>query len=115
MSKICVTCEKEILSRTRRGKECNNCTSNRRRREAKLKALELLGGKCIKCGYNAHPAALEFHHLDKEEKDFSFSRFHNRKWKTLEQELRKCVILCSNCHRIEHSKIYTQMPSSYRG
>ena len=29
------------------------------------------GGKCEKCGYNKYLGALEFHHLNSEEKDFT--------------------------------------------
>lgn len=36
----------------------------------KLKAVALLGGKCKRCGYDKHPAALQFHHkLDKKTLD----------------------------------------------
>lgn len=36
-------------------------------------ALEYKGNKCSICGYDKCLGALEFHHLDSEEKDFGIS------------------------------------------
>lgn len=58
--------------------------------------------KCEKCGFN-HPAALDFHHLNSKEKEFNISqlkRFGNKE--KLLKEIEKCMVLCSNCHRIHH-------------
>lgn len=59
---------------------------------------------CKKCGYNKFIGSLDFHHIEPEHKDFiishSFTSFNNLHKK----ELDKCILLCSNCHRIEHSK-----------
>ena len=62
--------------------------------------------KCERCGFD-HPAALDFHHKDPTQKEFGIggrSTKKNRE-KTLE-EIKKCEVLCSNCHRIEHAKHY---------
>ena len=37
----------------------------------KLKLIEMLGGSCKKCGYNANIAALHFHHRDASQKKSS--------------------------------------------
>ena len=60
--------------------------------------------KCEKCGFS-HPAALDFHHIDPSQKDFGISLNRNNKEKVLE-EIKKCKVLCSNCHRIEHATQY---------
>ena len=61
--------------------------------------------KCEKCGFN-HPAALDFHHLDPSKKEFKISGKLNVKNKEkVLNEIKKCIVLCSNCHRIEHSTI----------
>ena len=58
--------------------------------------------KCKVCGEN-HPATLDFHHVDPNEKEHSIDRLvRNRSWKTIERELEKCVVLCANCHRKHH-------------
>jgi 5-methylcytosine-specific restriction endonuclease McrA len=73
---------------------------SKRRKVIREKAVTYLGGKCSRCGYNRCLEALEFHHLDPNQKDFSISeRGHSRSWERVQKELDKCVILCANCHR----------------
>lgn len=68
----------------------------------KEQAIAFLGGKCQICGYDKCPAALDFHHVDGREKDFEISG--RMAWsKALEEELAKCTLLCSNCHREVHA------------
>jgi NMD protein affecting ribosome stability and mRNA decay len=62
------------------------------------------GLKCEVCGFS-HPAALDFHHIDPSQKKFGISINKHNKKEVLE-EIKKCKILCSNCHRIEHASIY---------
>ena len=61
--------------------------------------------KCERCGFD-HPAALDFHHKDPTQKSFGISaNKHIGKEKVLE-EIKKCKVLCANCHRIEHAIRY---------
>ena len=55
------------------------------------------------CGED-HPAALEFHHSDAKQKEFTVAIAVNRGWsaKRIMQEVHKCEVLCSNCHRKLH-------------
>lgn len=82
---------------------------DKNRKEHKIKAINYLGGKCKKCGYNRCPIALEFHHLDPSQKIFSISQIpHTRSWARIQEEIDKCELLCSNCHReVEFEKIKT--------
>ena len=81
-----------------RCKQCAKDAVNKRRRTLKEKAVEYLGGKCEKCGYDKYIGALEFHH--KENKDFGISaRGLCHSWNKLKKELDKCKLLCSNCHK----------------
>lgn len=70
----------------------------------KVRAIEEKGGKCEKCGYSANYAALEFHHTNESEKEFPLDmrHFSNRTWERLCKEMRKCSLLCANCHREHH-------------
>ena len=78
----------------------------KRRKLIRLKAIELLGGKCMKCGYNKRNEALEFHHRNPTEKDFSISkRGYCRSWEKVSKEIQKCDLLCANCHRELHAEL----------
>jgi hypothetical protein len=58
--------------------------------------------KCTTCGF-AHPAALDFHHKDPSKKEANIHLLmRNGINAKLEKELKKCIVLCSNCHRIHH-------------
>jgi len=58
---------------------------------------------CERCGFG-HPAALDFHHPPgTKEQDLSTFVRSAGKRRVLE-ELAKCVVLCSNCHRIHHAE-----------
>lgn len=70
------------------------------RRKLKARSIEFKGGRCILCGYNKCNAALEFHHLDPKEKAFGLSRKGvTRSWESVRSEIKKCVLVCANCHR----------------
>lgn len=58
---------------------------------------------CKICGYKKCSAALDFHHL--RDKDEAVSKIINSGCGTekVKNEIRKCEILCSNCHRELHS------------
>lgn len=58
---------------------------------------------CKTCGEN-HPACLEFHHLDPENKDNDIAYMVNTGYSIARilREIEKCVVLCSNCHRKLH-------------
>jgi hypothetical protein len=55
---------------------------------------------CAHCGYNAHPAALDWDHIDRSTKSFLISQDSKRSWGKLMEEVDKCQVLCANCHRI---------------
>ena len=72
------------------------------RQRLKERATYVLGDKCACCGYNKCIQALEFHHLNPAEKDFSFSDNTNRSWEDTRKEIQKCILVCANCHREIH-------------
>ena len=79
------------------------CDSARRERYKEM-AVEFLGGKCRSCGYHKCIAALQFHHIDPKIKDRSIKDLICGSWKRIEKELKKCVLLCANCHFELHYK-----------
>ena len=72
------------------------------RQRLKERATYVMGNQCACCGYNKCIQALEFHHLNPEEKDFSFGANPNRSWQDTRNELQKCILVCANCHREIH-------------
>ena len=70
----------------------------------KHRAVAYLGGKCIKCGFDKHDAALEFHHRDGSSKEFNLAPMLMCSWEKIKAELDKCDLMCSNCHHIWHYK-----------
>jgi transposase len=81
---------------------CRACRAEavvRRRRRVKQILVEEAGGSCRLCGYDKSYAALEFHHVDPREKQFGVAAGGiARSLDRLRVEVRKCVLLCSNCH-----------------
>jgi predicted HNH restriction endonuclease len=63
----------------------------------------MLGGKCSRCGYDKSFCALDFHH-NQGDKEGNVSRLIKdfSKQKAL-KEIRKCILLCANCHRELHN------------
>ena len=77
------------------------------RKRVKIKLIEYKGGKCVKCGYSKYLGALQFHHLNPQEKDFSLSRVRSLNFnEKIKQELDKCILVCSNCHFEIHGEKY---------
>lgn len=73
-------------------------------------AIEYGGSKCSLCGYKRSKRALVFHHRDPSKKDFGLSvRGLTRSWEKMLAELKKCVLLCANCHAEVHEGV-TQLP-----
>lgn len=74
------------------------------RKKAKILLVEYKGGKCCKCGYNKCIRALQFHHLDPNEKDFGIGGL-SVSLERLKKEVDKCILVCSNCHAEIHDGI----------
>ena len=86
---------------------CRKCSSDfviKRRQQLKIMSVEYKGGKCLICGYDKCLSALEFHHLNPNEKDFQVSG-KSISWDKIKNELDKCVLVCSNCHQEIHSNL----------
>jgi len=80
---------------------------SKRRRLLKLKAIASMGGKCTVCGYDKHPGVLDFHHIDPSTKSFGVSSGgFSRSWTSIETEIKKCILVCANCHREIELGIY---------
>ena len=73
-----------------------NSVNQRIKAKQRLRQLKING--CAKCGYDRCTAALEFHHVNPEDKKFQICSRNMRK-KDIADELNKCILLCCRCHR----------------
>lgn len=120
--RVCEICgsQFEIIDKGWTRKYCYNCAPHEdencshaqavtiKRRAIKNMLIAYKGGKCERCGYNKSARALEFHHLNPEEKDFGISKVLTRSIQSLKDEADKCILLCSNCHAEIHDELYAQ-------
>ncbi len=105
----CQSCHNEYNRRYRQTEKykkmhSRNEAAKRKPRKQKIKRylIKLLGGKCQICGLdNDCPAIYDFHHRDPNKKDLNISSA-DRLNKSLLNEVKKCDLLCSNCHRQLH-------------
>ena len=71
--------------------------------ERKLEIINLLGGKCVKCGINNYKV-LDINHIDRSKKRrptdkkrvYTWS-FRLNEWK---ENIKNLELMCANCHRI---------------
>ena len=76
----------------------------RRRLLTKDWLVSKMGGGCLECGYNKCAQALEFHHVEADDKDDCVSQMMRRcVVSKVVAEARKCVLLCCRCHRELHA------------
>jgi hypothetical protein len=63
-------------------------------------AVHYLGGRCQICGLVDDPIVYDFHHRNPSTKQFLVSQgLASFSWKRVVNELDKCTLLCSHCHR----------------
>lgn len=97
----------QLLARDRAKK------SQQRRQKALqgwLSALKRQHGCCI-CG-EADPACLDFHHVNPYKKKLCISQLRTPSLAVLKEELSKCLVICSNCHRKHHKRLREEGRSS---
>lgn len=115
---ICKLCKNNFKNYESRNRtRCGSCNTKIRRFRAKAAAIKFLGGKCVRCGWHGDQAALQFHHL--KGKDFTIGNAANKSWDFIKTEIQKCILLCANCHMIEHSskndKEFMKEALNYKG
>ena len=57
--------------------------------------------KCSRCEEN-HPACLQFHHTDDNKEECVSRLIGIASLKKAIEEIKKCIVLCANCHFKEH-------------
>lgn len=101
---LCANCHQERHFDLNEGALNNRASVNKKTFLEAIKKFE-----CERCGYNKCYDSLDFHHINDNKKEFSLGHINKRfssvgrLTKVVLEELNKCVVLCRNCHRIEHS------------
>lgn len=109
----CKVCERYFPRKKKTNLVCSTCRSNYQRYKNKQKGIEMLGSKCSKC-FSTDRDVLTFHHINPDEKELGLAdSWSNVNWNTLEAEIKKCVLLCCNCHMKEHKKDLTALINFY--
>jgi hypothetical protein len=67
----------------------------------KIRAINQLGKKCTNCN-DTDIKHLSFHHLDPNKKETGINEILGNSWKKIEEEIKKCILLCHNCHAEHH-------------
>lgn len=78
----------------------------KRRKEVRPKRrrilIEMLGDRCSNCLNSFPDVVYDFHHINPKLKSFNIGHRIMQSWKLVQEEAKKCVLLCANCHRILH-------------
>lgn len=72
------------------------------RNKNKQTAIEYLGGKCNDCGQVFPHYVYDFHHIEQDLKSANLNKLLNCSLEKVLDEIKNCVLLCANCHRIRH-------------
>lgn len=78
----------------------NGHVATNRRREFIRRYKSLCG--CKICG-EKQSVCLDLHHLDPSQKEFEPAKMGRQSMEKIRAELKKCVVLCANHHRMVHA------------
>ncbi len=101
------------LDGTHRATKCYVCIQKGKGARREDAVYSIVGNACWKCGYDKGTkgrSVLDFHHVHPDQKSFSLNRRHiaNYAWDRVLAEMKKCVLLCSRCHREEGCGLISQ-------
>lgn len=85
--------------------DCKQCANAKWKARIEERLNQLVTWRCIVCGYDRCISALELHHKESSEKEFTISSRWSISMEKLEKEVKKCVVLCCRCHRELHAGI----------
>ena len=117
-TKVCTKCGRELsldmfnwrdkTKGTRRAdcKECHSGYMKKKYQENKGIVSEIKASQgCAKCG-DTRSYVLDYHHIDPETKSGTVARMVSNHYTSLNEEtlneIKKCAVLCANCHREWH-------------
>lgn len=113
---ICRDCRNDY-HKTQRRKDYDSKSRRQRRKtqsdkekqkhqKAKVDCIKYKGGVCNTCHIQydgTNGMIFDFHHIDASTKSFEILKRGKKTLEAQQDELDKCVLLCANCHRRQHS------------
>ena len=114
-TKICSKCQRELpLTHyhkngfDNKGQQkyrgyCKDCANSLEKARYQKKKAYIDSQKqcCAKCG-DTRVWVLDFHHKDRDEKEFTIGKIKKGSLDLIQSEIDKCAVLCANCHREFH-------------
>ncbi len=98
---VALTTEKKVYRR-HKCRYCYRDTKNKLREKYRQWLIDYKKEqKCIKCKISDH-RVLEFHHLGDKENDIATLFHRSSGLDRIKREIKKCVVVCANCHKIMH-------------
>ena len=102
---LCRECENLAHKRFYNNNKEKRLFSSQLRREKQKEFLDSLKNKpCTDCGLTFPPCCMDFDHRDPTTKIKGVSQMVCFKLERLMEEISKCDLVCSNCHRIRTDK-----------
>lgn len=100
--KICTREQSKRYYNKNKQAHINRAIKSKRNKRIKYQQLKEQMS-CAICGETDY-VCLEFHHLDQTTKEFNIGYVADIiSWQRIENEINKCVCLCSNCHKKVHA------------
>lgn len=84
-------------------RDCFNAYCRARWKARKAQYVEEMGGYCKDCRGVFPLVVYDFHHRNMAKKEYSWAKLRLRPDADIRRELKKCDLLCANCHRIRHA------------
>jgi len=105
---LCKICKREVARLRYSTADVGN-----RRIKDKLRAQQrstlIATKKSVGCQIckESESVCLDLHHLNPNEKDFGIAHYRNASIDKITDEMKKCIVLCANCHRKVHASLIT--------
>lgn len=102
----CKSCQKEMDSNLYKNSSTRKIKIRNTSKKKYIESKEFIDRykkllKCTKCGDKRH-YVLDFHHLADKRFSISIAASTGFSIASIKKEIRKCIVLCSNCHRELH-------------
>jgi hypothetical protein len=104
LQSVCKRCNRDILKRHYVNNKLKYKEKKKRYYNSVREYVNLLKTPCINCG-ESDIRCLDFHHILGKEVEIAIAVRRGWSKERIKIEIDKCVILCANCHRKEHSPI----------